>query len=100
MSHIAVITVKVVAETPELDHGDTEARPKPDPSARRINDDEAAAKAPAIIAGQLIAEVDDSRGSSALPMPEAPTRSVTGALTILVIPLCASQISARSKRAG
>jgi hypothetical protein len=46
MSHIAVITMKVVAEAPVLDHGDTEARPKLQPSERRINENAAAAKAP------------------------------------------------------
>jgi hypothetical protein len=60
MSHIAVITVKVVAEAPVVDHGDTEARPKPEPSARRINENVAAAKAPPKIAGQLIADIEDS----------------------------------------
>jgi hypothetical protein len=60
MSQIAIITVKVVAEAPEFGQGDTEASPKPDPRARRIRDVAAAAKAPANIGGQAIAEVEAS----------------------------------------
>jgi hypothetical protein len=60
ISHIAIIKVKAVAEAPELGQGDTEARPKPDPRARRIRDVAAAAKAPASIGGQAIPEVEAS----------------------------------------
>jgi hypothetical protein len=52
ISHIAVITAKVVAEAPVLDHRDTEARPKPEPSAGRISENAASKSAPKI-AGQL-----------------------------------------------
>jgi hypothetical protein len=45
-SQIAVIGVKVVTETPEFGQGDTEVRPKPDPSANRISDNAAIAKDP------------------------------------------------------
>lgn len=46
MSQIAAITVKVVTEAPVLGQGDTDARPKPDPRARMISDNAAAANAP------------------------------------------------------
>jgi hypothetical protein len=62
-----VIMVKLVADTPELDHGDTDARPNPEPSARRIRESEAAPKAPPRIAGQEIPEEDASRVLRASP---------------------------------
>jgi uncharacterized protein (DUF2252 family) len=46
----------------ELGQGDTDARPKPDPSASRISDSAAAANAPPMIAGQATAEVAASFG--------------------------------------
>src|ERR1700746_3016564 len=60
INHTAIIRVKAVAETPELGHGDTEARPKPEPIASRIRDVAAIAKAPPRIGGQAIPEVDAS----------------------------------------
>jgi hypothetical protein len=69
ISHTAIIRVKVVAETPELGHGDTEDRPKPDPIARRIRDVAAIAKAPPRIGGQAIPEVDASTVCPASPAP-------------------------------
>jgi len=69
VSHIAIITVKVVAETPKLGQGDTEDRPKPDPRARRIRDVAAIAKAPASIGGQAIPEVEASTVWPASPLP-------------------------------
>jgi hypothetical protein len=69
MSHIAIIKVKVVAEAPELGQGDTEARPKPAPRARRIRDVAAAAKAPPRIGGQAIPEVEASTVWPASPLP-------------------------------
>ena len=87
MSHIAVITVKVVTEAPELGQGDTEARPKPDPRASRISVSAAAAKAPPMTAAQEIAEVDDSKVWSTSPAPRVSARTLTGALrTILAVP--------------
>jgi hypothetical protein len=85
MSHIPVIIVKVVADTPELDHGDTEARPNPEPSARRIKESEAAAKAPPRIAGQDIPEADASRAfrpSPACTTSARSTESVTNAILV------------------
>jgi hypothetical protein len=69
ISHTAIIRVKVVAETPELGHGDTEDRPKPEPIARRISDVAAIAKAPPRIGGQAIPEVDVSTVCPASPAP-------------------------------
>jgi len=60
MSHIAVITVNVVAEAPCPGHGDTEANPKPAPTARSMRDTDAATTAPARIAGHDTAELNDS----------------------------------------
>jgi hypothetical protein len=84
MSQIPVIMLKVVAGTPELDHGDTEARPNPEPSARRIRESEAAAKAPPRIAGQEIPEEDASRVFRASPACTTSARfteSVTNAIS-------------------
>jgi|SRR5713101_101037 len=97
MSHTAVNIVKVAAEAPELDQGDTEARPKPDPSARRIKEDAAAAKAPPTIAGHEIAGVDDSKVRSASPAPRVSTRLFTGALTIVITPSCARSMPDQSE---
>ena len=97
MSHIAVITVKVVTEAPEFGQGDTEARPKPDPRASRINDKAAVAKAPPMIAAQDIAETDDSSVWPVSPMPKvSAARPLKGTLAILAVP----SISARTERVG
>ena len=97
MSQIAVIAVKVVTEAPEFGQGDTEARPKPDPRANRITDNEAVAKAPPMIAAQEIAEIDDSQVWPASPAPRvSAARPVTVALTMLVVP--GELISAKTGR--
>ncbi len=62
INQIAVMTVNVVAEAPEPGHGDTEASPMPDPTARRINEVAAATTVPAITAGQDTAAMLASRG--------------------------------------
>jgi hypothetical protein len=59
-SQTAVITVNVVAEAPLPGHAETEASPRPDPTAMRINDTEAATNAPAKMAGQETADTLDS----------------------------------------
>jgi hypothetical protein len=69
MSHIAIIMVKVVAEAPEFGQGDTDARPKPDPRASKIKEVATVAKAPAIIGGQAIPDVDASTVWPASPLP-------------------------------
>ena len=56
-NHTAAKTPKVVADGPELYHGDTEAKPRPDPRAANISATAAIAKAPAIIAGHDTAEI-------------------------------------------
>jgi hypothetical protein len=50
----------VVADTPEFDQGDTAAKPRPVPSAIRINPIAAEANAPAMIAAQETADSADS----------------------------------------
>jgi hypothetical protein len=56
------MTPNVVAETPELGHGDTDARPNPEPKATSISPIEAIAKAPPIIAPQETADTAVSAG--------------------------------------
>jgi hypothetical protein len=63
--------VKVVAEAPEFDHGETEAKPKPAPSASRIRLIETMANAPPMIAAHDIAETALSAGAK----PGTMTRS-------------------------
>ena len=47
MNHAAASTVKVVTEGLLLDHGETEIRPMPAPSATNANENAAATNAPA-----------------------------------------------------
>ncbi|MGA2190902.1 MAG: hypothetical protein ABSH33_20480 [Steroidobacteraceae bacterium] len=56
MSQIAVDTVKVVAETPRFGQGEIDANPSPDPTASKTKETDAATKAPAMIAGQDVAD--------------------------------------------
>src|SRR5271169_3606241 len=95
---MAVISVKVVTEAPELGQGDTEARPKPDPRATRINDNAAAAKAPPMIAAQEIAAVDDSKVWPASPARRVSARPCKGALTIATLPDELDQCQNRASR--
>src|SRR5271168_3778633 len=95
---MAVITVKVVTEAPELGQGDTEAKPKPDPRASRISDNAAAAKAPPIIAAQEIAEVDDSNVWPTSPASRVSARPLKGALTIPTLPSELGQCQNRASR--
>jgi hypothetical protein len=53
---MAVITVKVIAETPRFGQGEMDANPSPDPRASRINEAAAATNEPAMIAGQDAAD--------------------------------------------
>jgi len=63
MSHIAVVTAKVVALTPRPGHGEIDANPRPEPSANNTNETDAATNAPAMMAGQEAA--DPTRAYSA-----------------------------------
>jgi hypothetical protein len=56
MSQIPVMTVKVVADAPEFDQGETVISPSPDPRARSTRDKPIAAKAPAKIGPQVTAD--------------------------------------------
>jgi hypothetical protein len=82
-SQIAVIAVKVVTEAPEFGHGDTEARPKPDPIANKISDDAAVAKAPPMIADQEIPETADSAGAATMRSTSVSLRPLRLMLAIL-----------------
>src|SRR4029078_6305230 len=64
-SQIAVMTVKVVAEAPRSAHGETEARPKPEPSASRMRDTAQATRAPAMMAAHETADTADSSAGAA-----------------------------------
>jgi len=82
MSQIAVITMpdrghhhEGCRRSCEFGHGEIEARPKPDPRASRISDNAAMAKAPPMIAAHEIAQIDDSKPSSAAPAPIVRIRS-------------------------
>jgi hypothetical protein len=57
---MAVITVKVVSETPIPAQGETEARSNAEPKANKIKLTEAATKAPQKIAAHDTADWDDS----------------------------------------
>jgi hypothetical protein len=65
--------VIVVADAPELDQGETAAKPRPVPSATNISPIAAAANAPPMMAGQEIADVDDS-----FPAVPTATTAVSG----------------------
>jgi hypothetical protein len=62
-SQMAVETAKVVTLALSLDHGETMVSPRPEPRSIRMNVRVAAAKAPAMIGPQLIADEDDSTGA-------------------------------------
>src|SRR5581483_2905343 len=57
---MAVMTEKLVRETPLEGHGDTAASPSPEASASNMRETEAATTAPAIIAPHDTAEVEAS----------------------------------------
>jgi hypothetical protein len=60
MNQIAVAAVNVVADAPLLGQGDTDASPRPVPSASNSTVAEAATKAPAMIAAHDTADVEAS----------------------------------------
>src|SRR4051794_15058948 len=60
MNHTAVIQATLVADAPLSRHGETDANPRPDPRATSTIDAAAATNAPAKMAGQVTAEMDDS----------------------------------------
>ncbi len=57
---MAVITENFPREAPLLGHGDTAARSRPEASASKIRETEAATTAPAMIAPQETADVEAS----------------------------------------
>ncbi len=71
MSQIAAETVNVVALTPRSAHGDTEAKPSPDPRANNIKETAMATKAPAKIAPHDAADFGEGLRST-------PTSAVRG----------------------
>jgi hypothetical protein len=99
MIQIAAVMVNVAAEAPALAQGDTEARPKPAPSAIRTNDSAAAAKAPPKIAGQATPEVAVSGGTArpSVSTPVAPLMEVSG---MALLRSDQRQISARTMMIG
>jgi hypothetical protein len=66
MNHAAASTVKVVTEGLALDHGETETRPIPAPSATNANEKAAATNAPAKTAAHDTPEALSSAVSAAL----------------------------------
>src|SRR3569833_734145 len=71
ISQTALMIPNVVADGLEFDHGETDEKPRPEPSASRISDRAAAATAPPMIEAQEIAETGDSTPSAgAPPAPE------------------------------
>ena len=67
MSHTAAETVNVVAEMPEPDQGEVEAKPRPDPRITRMSVSAAAANAPPRIAGHATAEAGAPVAPAAAP---------------------------------
>ena len=87
ISHTAASTPNVVADGLELYHGETDAKPRPDPRASKISATAAIAKAPAMIAGHDTAEIALSR----VPLCSVTTRpSRTEALELSMIGLALS----------
>src|ERR1700689_4619118 len=66
MNHAAASTVKVVTEGLLLDHGETETRPIPAPSATNAKENAAATNAPAKTAAQDTPETVSVSGSTAV----------------------------------
>jgi hypothetical protein len=56
MSHIAVLTANVVADTPWPGQGEIDANPSPEPNVNKTNETETATNAPAMMAAQEAAE--------------------------------------------
>jgi hypothetical protein len=82
ISHTAAYTPKVVAEGPELGHGETEESPRPDPRASKIRATAAIATAPAIIAGQ---DTADTALSAAFVAGRVTRPSRTGVLVVCIV---------------
>jgi hypothetical protein len=66
MNHAAASTVNVVTDGLLLDHGETETRPMPAPSATNAKENAEATKAPAITAGQDTPEAVSSVASTGI----------------------------------
>ena len=66
MNHAAASTVKVVTEGLLLDHGETETRPMPAPSATNAKENAAATNAPASTAAHDTPETVSSAVSTAV----------------------------------
>src|SRR5450432_2786679 len=100
ISQIAALTANVVTEAPELGHGETAARPSPDPRLNRMSDTAAAAAAPAMMAGHETAEREASAVWPASPAPRigAPAPSgIPDEVCIFSLPK-ALRVSARKER--
>jgi hypothetical protein len=82
ISHTAAYTPNVVAEGPELGHGETEESPRPDPRASKIRAIAAIAAAPAIIAGQ---DTADTALSAAFVAGRVTRLSRTGVLVVCIV---------------
>ncbi|MGA2777459.1 MAG: hypothetical protein ABSF94_07870 [Steroidobacteraceae bacterium] len=67
---MAAVTVKVVADTPRLGHGEIDANPSPDPKASKIEEADAATTAPAAIAGHDAADFARDAAGSAIRLSE------------------------------
>jgi hypothetical protein len=87
MSPIAVIAEKVVSDAPLLGQGETAAKPRPDASANRINDTEAATTAPAMIAAHETAEVADSTVGAPVPVTGVGRSFAYVSMVISLMPL-------------
>src|ERR1700722_5642957 len=82
MNHAAASTVKVVTEGLLLDHGDTETKPMPAPSATSANENAAATNAPAKTAAH---ETPDTVSTVSTPVTvDKGARVVTVACVIFV----------------
>jgi hypothetical protein len=85
MSQIPVITVTVAADAPVLAHGETEARPRPEPSVNKSAANARAANAPPMIAGHATPEADDSAiASGSTRLSTGPVIEVSGMMSLLV----------------
>jgi hypothetical protein len=84
MNHAAASTPNVVTEGLLLDHGETETRPMPAPSATNAKENAAATNAPAKTAAQDTPETVSVSGSTAVAVDKG-TRPATVACVISLI---------------
>src|ERR1700733_3784138 len=84
MNHAAASTVNVVTEGLLLDHGETETRPIPAPSATNAKENAAATNAPAKTAAQETPETASVSGSTGVSVDKG-ARPATVACVISLI---------------